>query len=66
MGMAWKDEGNRLVCRWPEVGQSLRYSAPWMQEPETLTESPSFLDFTTHSALGGRRWLEAEPGYGRE
>ena len=67
MNTTWHTETGRLACRLAELPQHVPYDLPWMQE-RTATGAvpapPCFLDFGRFSALGGRRWLEPDPGYG--
>ena len=67
MNATWLTETGRLTRRWSELPQCVPYNASWMQEGTTAgadVAPPCFLDFRRFSALGGRRWLEPDPGYG--
>ena len=68
MNANWRTETGRLTRKWSELPQRVPYNASWMQEGTTSSAEaappPCFLDFRRFSALGGRRWLEPDPGYG--
>ena len=54
----WTFEGNRILCRWSEVGANIAYASRWMEGTEM---SGSFLppvpDFASHSPFGGATWF---------
>ena len=60
MIMSWQTEGDRLVCRWSEVGEHVQYNPRWIQDASRSVHqknvSLSVLDFTRLSAFGGSEW----------
>ena len=67
MNATWLTETGRLTCRWSDLPPRVPYNPGWMQEGTTAGSEaalPCFLDFRRFSGLGGRRWLEPDPGYG--
>lgn len=59
MKVSWQTETDRLVCRWTEAGEHVKYNPPWMQEVSRsvdVTVSLSDLDFTALSPFGSGEW----------
>jgi len=60
MRISWQTENQRLVSRWSEEGERLKYNPRWMQdasrEVPSETPSPSVPAFTRVSPFGGGGW----------
>ena len=60
MKTSWKEETDRLVCRWSPPEELNRHSPPWLAELSTSSiESPAppVPDFAAHSPLGSGEWF---------
>ena len=61
MKMSWQTDPDRLVCRWSEAGEHIRYNPPWVQDDPGSTPGdnhpPTPLVFTKLSPFGGAHWF---------
>ena len=60
MQMSWQKQADRLVCRWSEAGQGVKYNQHWTQAASTYVQAakvPSPLRVLANlSPFGGRDW----------
>jgi hypothetical protein len=60
MEISWQADSDRLVCRWSEAGERLRYSPQWMRDaPEFVDEKTGCapaVAFTKLSPFGAKDW----------
>jgi hypothetical protein len=54
---AWVSEGDRIACRWTEVGQGRVCGWQWMGEVMHGSYLPPPPDFASHSPFGGATWF---------
>ena len=52
MRSSWQTETAHPVCRWSEVGQRVRYHAPWMRDAPESGYVPPVTDFAATVHLG--------------
>jgi hypothetical protein len=62
--MSWQTETGRISCRWSDLGEHVKYSAPWIQDSSTNVDNPnvsaSVLDFTRLSPFGENEWYDPD------
>lgn len=58
--MSWQTDADRLVCRWSEFGERLRYNPDWLRETSSPAGAsagrPVVPVFTRLSSFGGAGW----------
>ena len=53
----WVSDGNRIACRWPEVGRPDPGASQWTKEEMHGSYLPPPPDFASHSPFGGATWF---------
>lgn len=65
MRLSWQTETSRLVCRWSELGERVRYNPRWLQDASRDVHrknvSGPVVDLPRLSPFGGGHWYAPHP-----